>query len=66
MKIQKALESLSGRTMLIIAHRLSTIQHAQQIIVIMSNENILEVGSNDMLLAGQCYASLWDKQKKCD
>jgi len=70
MKIQKALESLSGRTMLIIAHRLSTIQHAQQIIV-MSNGNILEVGSHDALLSKgtwheQCYASLWDKQKKSD
>lgn len=69
-QIQKALECLAGRTMLVIAHRLSTIQHADQIIV-MSGGEILERGSHETLLAKgtwheQCYASLWDKQKKAD
>ena len=67
-QIQKSLECLSGRTMIIIAHRLSTIQHADQIIVL-SNGEVLEIGSHETLLAKgtwheECYASLWDKQRK--
>lgn len=69
-QIQASLESLRGRTKLVIAHRLSTIQHADQIIVMSSGE-ILESGSHEELLAlgkwhEQCYASLWDKQKKVE
>ena len=69
-QIQKSLECLNGRTMLIIAHRLSTIQHADQIIV-MSSGQVLESGSHEALLAKgtwheECYASLWDKQQKAD
>jgi len=69
-QIQASLESLRGRTKLVIAHRLSTIQQADQIIVMSSGE-ILESGSHEELLAlgkwhEQCYASLWDKQKKVE
>lgn len=68
LKIQQSFDALKGRTLLVIAHRLSTIQNADQIIV-MSNGEILESGSHQALLAKgvwheQCYASLWDKQRK--
>eukprot|EP00547_Thalassionema_nitzschioides_P002989 CAMPEP_0194204940 /NCGR_PEP_ID=MMETSP0156-20130528/4332_1 /TAXON_ID=33649 /ORGANISM="Thalassionema nitzschioides, Strain L26-B" /LENGTH=772 /DNA_ID=CAMNT_0038931085 /DNA_START=65 /DNA_END=2383 /DNA_ORIENTATION=+ len=68
--VQKALDNLRGRTMLIIAHRLSTIQNADQIIVL-SNGEVLETGTHEMLLTKgtwheRCYASLWERQKKAD
>lgn len=69
-QIQKSLECLQGRTMLVIAHRLSTIQNADQIIVMFCGE-ILESGTHETLIAKgnwheSCYASLWDKQKKAE
>jgi len=70
-QIQASLECLQqDKTMLIIAHRLSTIQHADQIIVLSGGE-ILECGSHEVLLKKgnwnkQCYAALWEKQKKVE
>ncbi len=58
--IQQSLNELSqGRTSLIIAHRLSTIQHADRIVVV-GDQQILEEGSHDALMAKQgIYASLY-------
>ncbi|MCA1179761.1 MULTISPECIES: ABC transporter ATP-binding protein [unclassified Pantoea] len=58
--IQQSLNELSqGRTSLIIAHRLSTIQHADRIVVV-GDQQILEEGSHDVLMAKQgVYASLY-------
>ena len=58
--IQQSLTELSqGRTSLIIAHRLSTIQHADRIVVV-GDQQILEEGSHDALIAKQgVYASLY-------
>lgn len=58
--IQQSLNELSqGRTSLIIAHRLSTIQHADRIVVV-GEQQILEEGSHDALMAKQgVYATLY-------
>lgn len=58
--IQQSLNELSqGRTSLIIAHRLSTIQHADRIVVV-GDQQILEEGSHDVLMAKQgVYATLY-------
>jgi ATP-binding cassette subfamily B protein len=58
--IQQSLNELSqGRTSLIIAHRLSTIQHADRIVVV-GDQQILEEGSHDALMAKQgVYATLY-------
>jgi ATP-binding cassette subfamily B protein len=58
--IQQSLNELSkGRTSLIIAHRLSTIQNAERIVVV-GEQQILEEGSHDQLMAKQgVYASLY-------
>lgn len=58
--IQQSLNDLSqGRTSLIIAHRLSTIQHADRIVVV-GDQQILEEGSHDALMAKQgVYATLY-------
>lgn len=61
--IQKGMENLMhGRTSFIIAHRLSTIRDAD-IILVMNQGDIVEVGSHDELLAKQgFYANLYQSQ----
>lgn len=61
--IQKALDTLmKGRTSFIIAHRLSTIRNADMILV-MENGDIVEVGDHDTLLEKNgAYASLYNSQ----
>ena len=63
-EIQKDLAKLmQGRTSIIIAHRLSTIMHAD-IIVVMRNGKILQIGSHrDLITEGGEYQRLWDFQK---
>ncbi|XP_039609233.1 mitochondrial potassium channel ATP-binding subunit isoform X2 [Polypterus senegalus] len=62
--VQDALDrATSGRTVLIIAHRLSTIQNAD-IICVLSNGNIKEMGSHETLLKKGClYAELIKRQR---
>ncbi|HZK20605.1 MAG TPA: ABC transporter ATP-binding protein, partial [Treponemataceae bacterium] len=62
-KIQKSFEKLAqGRTSMIIAHRLSTIKNAD-IIVVIDNKGIEEVGTHSELLAQNgIYTSLYNAQ----
>lgn len=61
--VQKALANLmQNRTTFVIAHRLSTILHADRIVVIEKGE-VVEVGTNDELLARDgLYRKLYDMQ----
>ncbi len=61
--IQQGMEQLMrGRTSFIIAHRLSTIRNAD-IILVMNEGDIVEVGDHDELLArGGFYANLYNSQ----
>ena len=61
--IQQGMEQLmKGRTSFIIAHRLSTIRNAD-IILVMKDGDIVEVGDHDDLLArGGFYANLYNSQ----
>lgn len=61
--IQKGMENLMhGRTSFIIAHRLSTIRDAD-IILVMNQGDIVEVGNHEELLAKQgFYANLYQSQ----
>lgn len=61
--VQSALNELQkGRTTIAIAHRLSTISNAD-IIYVMENGDVAEIGSHDELLAqGGLYARLWRLQ----
>jgi ABC-type multidrug transport system fused ATPase/permease subunit len=63
-EIQKDLAKLmKGRTSIIIAHRLSTIMNAD-IIVVMKNGKIMQMGSHrDLITEGGEYQRLWDFQK---
>ncbi len=62
-KIQKSFSALmSGRTSFIVAHRLSTIKEAD-IILVMKNGNIIEMGNHEELLKnGGFYAELYNSQ----
>ena len=62
-KIQKAFSTLmSGRTSFIVAHRLSTIKEAD-IILVMKNGSIIEMGNHDELLSKNgFYATLYNSQ----
>ncbi len=59
-KIQEALNVLTrNKTLIVIAHRLSTIQHADQIIVL-GSQQILEKGSHQLLLKLEAhYKNMW-------
>ena len=61
--IQQAMERLmKGKTSFIIAHRLSTIRNAD-LILVMSDGNIVEQGTHDQLLARNgFYAELYNSQ----
>jgi ATP-binding cassette, subfamily B, heavy metal transporter len=63
-EIQKDLAKLmQNRTSIIIAHRLSTIMHAD-IIVVMKNGKIIQMGSHrDLITEGGEYQRLWNLQK---
>jgi len=64
MRIQQSLERLAeGRTSLIVAHRLSTIRNAD-IIIVLSNEGIVETGNHKELYAIEngLYKRLYDAQ----
>ncbi len=57
--------TLRGRTSFVIAHRLSTIRHAD-VILVMNQGRILELGSHDDLLAArgfyhELYASQFEE-----
>ena len=57
---------MQGRTTFVIAHRLSTIQGAD-IIVVLSEKKIEEIGSHKELLAKDgLYARLYRKQFKLE
>ena len=62
-KIQKAFSTLmQGRTSFIVAHRLSTIKEAD-IILVMKDGNIIEMGNHDELLQKNgFYANLYNSQ----
>lgn len=59
-KIQSAFATLmEGRTSFIVAHRLSTVRKAD-LILVMSNGNVVETGTHDELIAKNgVYAELW-------
>lgn len=63
--VQKAMDKLTvGRTSFIIAHRLSTIKNAD-IILVMKNGNIIEMGNHDELIKKNgFYADLYNSQFK--
>lgn len=63
--VQKAMDKLTvGRTSFIIAHRLSTIKNAD-IILVMKNGNIVEMGNHDELIKkNSFYADLYNSQFK--
>ncbi len=63
LKIQEAFEKLmKGRTSFIVAHRLSTIQSAD-IILVMKDGNIIEMGNHDQLIEKQgFYYNLYNSQ----
>ena len=63
--VQQAVERLlAGRTTLIIAHRLSTIRHAD-LIVVLSDGRIEDLGSHDELLARSAtYSRFWQMQSR--
>ena len=65
--IQKAINKiLVGRTSIIIAHRLSTIKNAD-IILVMNNGNIIEMGNHNQLLEKKgFYYNLYNSQFKLD
>ena len=53
---------MSDRTTIVIAHRLSTVIHADKIVVL-SNGNVVEVGSHQELLAKNgAYTALYNVQ----
>lgn len=62
-QIQEAMDLLTiGRTSFVIAHRLSTIKNAN-LILVMNEGNIVEVGTHDNLLAKDgFYAGLYNSQ----
>jgi ATP-binding cassette subfamily B multidrug efflux pump len=62
-KLQNAMKNImKGRTSFVIAHRLSTIKNAD-LILVMSNGNILEQGTHEELLAkGGYYKQLYNAQ----
>lgn len=66
-KIQKAMDRLKdGRTLIVIAHRLSTI-HAADIIVVMNDGRVQEVGSHEELLRENgIYHNLVDTQRNVE
>lgn len=67
-EVQAALERLErGKTSVVIAHRLSTVRNAD-IIVVLSDGEIVEIGSHDELLAqkgefSRLYAMQFEKQE---
>ena len=64
-KIQEAFNHLmEGKTSFIVAHRLSTIKNAD-IILVMNNGNIIEMGNHEALLEKKAfYYNLYNSQFK--
>lgn len=61
-RIQKALETLSGRTKIIIAHRISAVKNADEILLL-DQGRIVERGTHQQLLAlGQRYYATYRDQ----
>lgn len=65
LKIQKGIESLKNKTILIIAHRLSTLKNVDKIIVF-DNGEIVEQGNLEELIQDKKskFYKLWNMQKK--
>lgn len=62
-KVQQAFQELmDGRTSFVVAHRLSTIKEAD-LILVMKDGNIIEMGNHEELLAGRgFYSELYNSQ----
>jgi ABC-type multidrug transport system fused ATPase/permease subunit len=65
--IQEALQRLiHGRTTIVIAHRLSTVR-AAQMIVVLEDKSIREMGTHDQLMAKEgLYSRLYAIQGRLD
>ncbi|MCH7850253.1 MAG: ABC transporter ATP-binding protein [Nanoarchaeota archaeon] len=64
-KIQKGINKLKGKTMLIIAHRLSTLKGVDRIIIMHKGKIIEDGNFNDLLNdSNSKFNKLWNRQRK--
>jgi ABC-type multidrug transport system fused ATPase/permease subunit len=65
LKIQKGIENLEDKTMLIIAHRISTLKNVDKIIVFDKGEIIEQGNFNDLIKdKNSKFYKLWNREKK--